>query len=132
MPKKLIIILGILSSLSCYSQTVSDSSKVKEVQPEFVGGKTELDKFIQQNLKFPEKYKNQINFKPCKVLLKFIIDETGKITNTQIARGCFGFDACDLEALRIMSLMPNWIPAKKDNKAVKRSYSLVIDFKRVD
>lgn len=115
---------------SGYSQEVLDSVKVKEQPPEYVGGKIALDKFIEQNLKFPEKYKNEINFKPCRVLVKFIIDETGKIINPQIAKGCFGFDACDLEALRLVSLMPLWIPAKKDNKPVKRSYSLPFDFTR--
>ena len=127
---KFVILFILFLSSGIFSQNNLDSTLSKDQKAEYVGGKAELDKFIKENLKFPAEYKNIENFKPCKVFVKFIIEETGHIINPQISRGCFGFDACDLEALRLISIMPGWNPWKKDGKAVKRSYSLAIDFSK--
>ncbi|MBA3665638.1 MAG: energy transducer TonB [Bacteroidetes bacterium] len=98
-------------------------------QPSFPGGMSELHKFAAENMIFPAAYKNDSLFKNCTVYVKFMVEENGEISNPQIIKGCFGFDACDKEVLRLISIMPRWIPATVNGKPVRRAYSIPLRFK---
>jgi TonB family protein len=101
-----------------------------EEMPVFPGGNVELQKFLKNNIVFPLRCKNDTTFKGCKVYVKFIVNENGKVSDPQIVKGCFKYDACDAEVLRVVSIMPNWIPAQREGKPVKRTFSLPVEFKR--
>lgn len=103
---------------------ISDDTK-----PSFPGGLSELNKFVSANIKFPETYKTDSLFKSCKVYVKFVVNENGDVSNPEIIRGCFKFDECDKEALRVVGIMPKWSPAIKDGKPIKHIYSLPVSFK---
>jgi protein TonB len=60
------------------------------------------------------------------VIVKFIIDETGKVTNPVIEKGIGA--GCDEEALRLVSAMPQWTPGMQDGKPVKVSMKLPFQF----
>lgn len=62
-----------------------------------------------------------------KVFVRFVIDETGKVTNVEIARGADKL--LDQAALNHVKAMPNWIPGKQRGKAVKVQYVVPINFK---
>jgi protein TonB len=98
-------------------------------KPEFIGGQEEMNNFIVSNIRFPEKVKKDSSFCACKVYVKFEVDTSGKVLNPQIIRGCKGFDACDLEALRGVRMMPLWKPAISNGKKVKAVYSVPISFR---
>ncbi len=72
----------------------------------FPGGMMAMDKFIEQELTYPESAKsNQIN---GRVLVKLLVDETGRITRPIVV---LPLDpACDAEALRVVQSMPDWVP----------------------
>jgi periplasmic protein TonB len=125
--KKILIICFTVFACTLNAQ---EKTVTKNELPEYPGGKVELDAFIQKNLKFPAEYSNNSNFKECVVYVKFTVDTSGKILNPLINKGCFGFDQCDKEALRIVSLMPLWKPAKSEGNPVKRSYNLPVTFKK--
>ena len=130
--KKLFVIIYLLCGV-VFAQDLDlkiNTDNFKKENPEFPGGKDSLNKFISRNLVFPIEYKNNVSFKECSVQVKFNVEVSGKISNIQISKGCFGFDKCDLEALRIVNLMPNWRPATKGGEPFKRSYNLTIPFKK--
>ena len=64
-----------------------------------------LDHF-EANLNYPKEAKDIKAQGP--VVVEFIIDSTGQVTNPMVKKG-IGF-GCDEEALRVVSMMPKWIP----------------------
>ena len=94
-----------------------------EIHPEFPGGKVAFQKYMQDNLgniKIPD------NLKDSQVIIKFTIDENGKITNPEIKKPVN--PQIDKAALKIVDEMPNWKPAKQDGNPVKVTRSIPISF----
>jgi len=100
--------------------------------PKFPGGVQAMQKFISDNIHYPAealKYKEEGN-----ITVQFIVQPTGEITDVTSLR-CSLNDKCTLssslskEAVRIVQLMPNWIPGEKKGKKVAVKYSLPITFK---
>ncbi|MHB1276920.1 MAG: energy transducer TonB [Bacteroidia bacterium] len=97
---------------------------VVEDMPEFPGGPGEMTKFIIENLEYPPLA--QENGIQGKVMVEFIVDEQGKITNAKVVKG-IGF-GCDEAALKVVNKMPRWSPGKQRNKAVRVRFVLPIKF----
>jgi TonB family protein len=108
-------------------------SKAQENEelPAFPGGTPSLNEFLRKHIVFPEHYKTDSTFTNCKVFVKFMVNEDGSISDPQIIKGCWKFDACDAEVLRVVSIMPKWIPAKREGKPCKRTFSLPVMFKMI-
>lgn len=100
---------------------------VVDKQAEFKGGIEELVKYIQGNLQYPDDAKK--NGVGGRCFIKFIVNEDGSISNTEVLKGVEGCKDCDIEAVRVVNSMPNWTPAEKDSKKVKCYYNLPIMFK---
>lgn len=94
---------------------------------EFVGGKTERLKFISENIFYPDFALSKGIGGRC--LLKFVVNKAGEISEPMVAIGVDGCPECDAEALRVLLMMPEWIPAKKDGKSVNSYVFLPINFK---
>lgn len=92
----------------------------------FPGGNEALKAFISKNLRYPEKM-NETHISG-KVYLKFIVSETGEISDIKIAKGIPDCKECDDEAIRMTKSMPKWIPGKNNGKAVKSYYYLPVKF----
>lgn len=94
-----------------------------EIHPEFPGGTIAFQKYMQDNLgniEVPD------NLKGSKVIIKFTIDESGKITNPKVKKSIN--PQIDKVALKIVNEMPNWKPAKQDGNPVKVTRSIPIIF----
>lgn len=95
-----------------------------DVPPSFPGGEKAMMKFLKKNLHYTEDgrtYRAQ-----GRVYVSFIVDEKGAIINASIMRGVgFGLDE---EVLRVIGLMPGWIPGKYHNEAVKTALVLPVVF----
>lgn len=61
------------------------------------------------------------------VYLKFIVEKDGTLTNIEIGRGVS--QLLDAEAIRVVSLMPNWTPATQNGEPVSVHYTLPINFR---
>jgi TonB family protein len=85
-----------------------------EVMPKFDG---DLKKYLKQNLKYPPiASENQIE---GKVLVQFMIDKNGFIDKKTIKiKGNKPGWGLEQEAIRLVSEMPRWIPAKQNGKTV--------------
>ncbi len=62
-----------------------------------------------------------------RVILKFIIDENGKITNPRVLKGVAG--GCSQEALRVLNSMPKWKPGRHGGRNVKVNFTLPVSFR---
>jgi len=95
-------------------------------EPQFPGGIEEMAKFIQRNLVYPQvAIENNLEGK-CYV--KFVVDKKGKVKNAVVERGVPRCSECDLEALRVVNLMPKWRPGRVGKKKVKCYYRLPINY----
>lgn len=92
--------------------------------PQFPGGETEMMKFIKSNLKYPVTAQEQGI--QGTVVASFVVNSKGRIELAKIARGVNPL--MDTEALRIINLMPYWIPGKQSGKEVAVSYSVPFKF----
>ena len=96
-----------------------------EQMPEFQGGQEAFMKFIIENVKYPRKAsENNIQ---GKVLVNFIILSSGKIDNAKVIQSVS--PELDVEALRVVSLMPDWKPGMQGGKVVDVEYTMPIQFK---
>lgn len=103
-----------------------DIYTVVEEMPDFPGGITERNKFIQSNIKFPDSaIKKQIM---GKCFLKFTIAKDGAIKDITILKGVTNCPECDEEAKRVISIMPRWKPGKQNGHLVSVYYNLPINF----
>ena len=102
----------------------SDIFILVEQQPQFPGGEAALDKFIKENLNlFPAGVESDII---GRVTLSFIIEEDGSITDIKCMRS--PHDDLTKEAIRVVKLMPKWLPGKQNGKAVRVKYVLPFTF----
>ncbi len=100
---------------------------VVEEPAEFPGGVQAMKEYLAANLKIPDVAEElSIN---GKVYLRFVVSETGNISNVSIKKGIADCQECDMEAIRVVKKMPDWIPAKNNGKAVNCWYTLPVAFK---
>jgi tonB family C-terminal domain len=98
---------------------------IVETMPEFPGGEAALRKFIADNIRYPTLA--QENGIQGKVVVEFIIGKDGGVYDIAISRSVEG--SLDKEAVRVVNLMPKWIPGKKNGKTVKVKYFLPVMFR---
>ena len=96
-----------------------------EVLPTYPGGQAALDKFINDNVTYPDKAID--NNKEGTVIVGFGIDENGKVTNAKVTSPVVG-DGLEEEALKVINKMPTWTPGMVKGKKVKSHYALPIRF----
>jgi len=82
------------------------------------------NEYFTKHLKYPDSAKKKyIN---GRVLVKFIVTETGAIDSVSVLRGIGG--GCDEEAMKVVRGMPPWNPGKQNGKPVKVYYNLPVSF----
>lgn len=97
---------------------------IVEQMPEFPGGELGLRQFIGNNISYPvEAQEKGIK---GKVYVNFVIGKTGHPIKISIAKGVHPL--LDTEAMRVISMMPDWIPGKQRGKTVNVSYTVPINF----
>lgn len=99
-----------------------------EVQPSFMGGNSEMYKFLGKNLKYPTAAQ-RANIQG-KVFLSFIVEKDGSITDIETMKG-IGF-GCDEEAMRVVKLMPKWIAGKQNGRNVRVKFTIPVFFRLDD
>ncbi|MBL7913151.1 MAG: TonB family protein [Bacteroidia bacterium] len=96
--------------------------------PEFPGGGfKEMRNFINNRMQYPVQARE--NGISGKVWVIFTVSKTGKIEKPIVYIGMKDCEECNAEALRVVSLMPTWIPAKYKGKTVTSSFRAPFNFK---
>lgn len=85
----------------------------------------DVNKYLAENLDYPKKARKK-NIEG-RVLIKFVVNEDGSISDCTVIRGIGG--GCDEEALRVVKNLPPWNPAMQDGKPVRVYFQLPIVFK---
>jgi protein TonB len=98
-----------------------------DVDAQFPGGYDAMSAFIQQHLDFPQEL-IESGEEGGKCYLRFIVDTNGKISDVHVLRGVAGYPSCEKAAIKVIKAMPNWIPGKIKNRAVKSYFDLPINF----
>lgn len=97
---------------------------IVEDPAQFPGGEKALYQYIQNTVKYP--VIAQENGVMGKVYVKFVVNESGKISNAEILRGVD--PSLDSEALRVINSLPDFKPGKQRGRPVKVFYNAVINF----
>ncbi|MEM9985904.1 MAG: energy transducer TonB [Bacteroidota bacterium] len=106
-------------------EEVSGPLATADIMPAFPGGEAALYRFLSNQIRYPEKALR--NKAEGKVYIRFIVQPDGSITDLDILRG-IGF-GCDEEALRVVQMMPRWVPGELGGQKVAVYSSLAIEFK---
>ncbi len=97
-----------------------------ETAPQFPGGQPALDKYITNNVNYPQQ---AIDDDMSGVVhVSFIIDEQGNVTKAKVLDPATVGDGLDQEALRVVKAMPSWKPGKVNGKKVRTRMELPISF----
>jgi periplasmic protein TonB len=107
-------------------QEVNDNEiyTVIEEIPSFPGGDMERINYVRSRLVYPNAAK--INSVQGSVVVVFIIEKNGSISNIKIEKGIGS--GCDEEAIRVVQNMPNWTPGKQRGKPVRVLLKMPIRF----
>ena len=98
---------------------------VVEQMPMFPGGDAAMMNYLCNTVKYPEvAAKNGVQ---GRVVVGFIIETDGSITNIDVLRGVD--PSLDREAMRVVSEMPKWTPGVKDGKKVRVKYQVPVSFR---
>ena len=111
---KFFLFLAFLSFIEIsFSQITNENQEeIALVDPDipavFPGGEVELQKFIKENLKYPD---------TCialeakgRVFLRFVVETDGSITNIEVEKNSTGCDQFAISCMEILSSMPKWEP----------------------
>lgn len=124
---KFIAQYGPNSSYVTASAAPSKSKRVYEVaeeMPSYPGGKQAIASYLARAVKYPG---------PCvdekiegRVVCRFTITKEGQLKDIVVTKSVDPL--LDREAIRVLSLMPKWIPAKHNGERVDSKYQLPIVF----
>ena len=95
-----------------------------DTEPSFPGGETALKKFITENTRYPQISRD--NGVEGIILVGFIVMTDGSLNNVKVIR--FVDPDLESEALRVVALMPAWIPAQKDGAPIEAPSKVEIPF----
>lgn len=107
------------------SQKSQKVYEVVEVMPEFPGGMPALIEFLSTNVKYPEDAAKQKV--EGRVMVSFVVETDGSISDVKIMRRVF--PSLDDEALRVVKMMPKWLPGKMNGEVVRVHYTLPISYR---
>lgn len=111
-----------------FPQVSNDTLKPQDIgdpceQAHFPGGNTELNRFMNKVLIYPDPDAGIQG----KVYVSFNIDSTGKISDPKVKRGIN--PDFDKEAVRLLNLMPDWVPMKCNGIPQKTRMIVPVQFK---
>ncbi|MDO4171954.1 MAG: energy transducer TonB [Prevotellaceae bacterium] len=113
----LLLVMGIMA-ITCLAQ--GEKFMKPDVAAQYPGGEKKLEQFIVRNFNYPDSLTRKRIEKA--VTVRFVIDTDGGISQAQAVNPPDW--ALGEEAVRVVSMMPKWIPAKRNGKAVRSQYVL--------
>ncbi len=124
-------------SISYAQQQSQKIFKIVDEMPRFPGCEDAQDKkerencafdkmlkFIYTNIKYPESAR-KAGIQGT-VVVSFVVEKDGSISNLKVVRSIS--PDCDEEVLRVIKMMPNWIPGKQDGEPVRVQFNLPVRF----
>ena len=91
------------------------TEKEIDVKPLFPGGQKKRMQFLFENIHYPEDALE--SYIKGTVEVSFVVETDGSLTDVKIIKSVY--PSIDNETLRVISLMPKWIPGTKDGQKVR-------------
>lgn len=99
-----------------------------EVMPEFPGGLRSMGRFFKKQYKYPASARDA--GVQGVVHVRFVVNTDGSIRDPKVVRGIGA--GCDKEALRLVSIMPKWIPGEQNGDKVPVYRTIPISFRLLE
>jgi TonB family protein len=106
------------------SLQIDSTHNLQDREPAFIGGTAMMNDFVQFNIHYPE-LAREMGERGI-VYVKFVINSKGQIRSVGIRKGIS--DSIDREAMRIIKMMPLWIPGIHEGKLVSTHFTLPFTF----
>jgi periplasmic protein TonB len=97
---------------------------VPDEPAQFPGDNEALRKFLADSIHYPAKCTDGAC--DVKIFVRFVVTSKGTIVAPEIMRGAADCPECDKEVLRIVRIMPDWIPGKVNGVPVHSYFNLPI------
>ena len=97
---------------------------VVDEEPQYPGGMDALYAFLKENIRYPQQARD--NGITGKVYVTFVVEKDGSISNPRLLRDIGG--GCGAEAIRVVRMMPRWIPGKLRGETVRVQFNLPVKF----
>jgi len=91
---------------------------------QFIGGVAAMQKFINENLVYPDEA-IELNVQGL-VYVSFVVERDGSVSNVSVERGVY--QSIDREAVRVIRSFPNWIPGEMPAGKVRTRVRVPINF----
>lgn len=104
--------------------TLIRTDSLVDIKPSFNGGDKAFVRFLTKTIRYPGD--DRVNGTMGKVILSFVIETDGKLTNFEIKSA--PSPTLGAEAIRVMKLSPPWVPGSIQNKPVRVRHKLPINF----
>jgi TonB family protein len=103
----------------------NDNEVYNEVQqqPKFPG---DVNTYLAQNIVYPNEAKS--NKIEGTVYVSFIVEKDGSVSSPTIFKSVDRGESLNKEALRVISMMPNWTPGMQSGVIVRTKYMLPVQF----
>lgn len=93
--------------------------------PEFPGGYEQFLKYCHDNVRYP--LSDSAKGIQGTVYVQFFVNKTGKLSSVHVVRKLSS--DCDKEAVRVVKMMPNWIPGRKYGVVSTMLYWIPVKFR---
>ncbi|RYZ75975.1 MAG: TonB family protein [Proteobacteria bacterium] len=101
----------------------TDMAKVERL-PSFPGGPRGFASYLQGTLKYPPQARDK--GVQGRVMLEFTVTALGEIRNVDVVNSVNVY--LDAEAVRVVKMMPNWIPALKFGRPAEVRFKMPLSF----
>ncbi len=98
---------------------------IVEIMPEYEGGDDARNRFLAENIVYPQKALD--HGIQGTVYVSFIIEADGAISNVKLLKGIGG--GCDEESIRVVKLLAKWKPGMQAGKNVRVLFNMPIYYK---
>ncbi len=106
------------------SEDQNDVFTVVEEPPLFPGGEEAKNRYLRENLRYPDSAVNEGI--QGNVFVHFIVEKDGRLSDVSVLRGVAPM--CNREAVRVVSAMPAWSPGRQRGKPVRVQVILPVRF----
>lgn len=104
---------------------VDEIIDIAEFPAEYPGGVEALMGFLQKNLKYPAIARE--SGVQGRVYVQFVVETDGSVSQMKVVKDIGA--GCGAEALRVLSKMPLWKPAKQGKAVVRMRFTVPVFFK---
>jgi len=107
----------------CSNVDAQKRDKIEE--PQYPGGRKELLKYMEENMRYPDSMRD-LDMEG-EVVVEFYVERNGVISGVSVVKSVS--KEFDDEAIRLTRNMPRWIPGRKNGALVRYKMTMPINFK---